>query len=82
VVLFSEILILGIDTDAIGTDSPGATAVLLIVFLGLRNQILRLTVRISAKETLGNPGDPRDNDAVIAGQDWVDEWQAARLLGL
>jgi hypothetical protein len=35
-----------------------------------------------ARETLGNPGDPRDNDAVIAGQDWVDEWQAARLLGL
>ena len=37
---------------------------------------------ISSKETLGNPVDPRDNGAVIAGQDWVDGWQAARLLGL
>ena len=34
------------------------------------------------KETLGNPGDPRDNGPVMAGRDRVDGWQAARLLGL
>jgi len=36
----------------------------------------------NAKEALESPSDPRDNGAVITGQDWIDGWQAARLLGL
>ena len=35
-----------------------------------------------SRETLGNPGEPGDNGAVIAGQGWGDGCQAARLLGL
>jgi hypothetical protein len=35
-----------------------------------------------AKETLENPANLRENWTVIAGQDWVDGWQAARLHGL
>jgi len=31
----------------------------------------------SAKETLENPGHPRDNSPVITGMDWVDGRQAA-----
>jgi hypothetical protein len=33
-------------------------------------------------EALEDPSDPRDNGAVITSQDWIDGWQAARLLGL
>ena len=42
----------------------------------------QLTNRPATRETLGNPGDPRDNGLVITGQDWIDGRQAARLLGL
>lgn len=31
----------------------------------------------TATEALENPSDPRDNGAVITGQDWIDGWQAA-----
>jgi len=34
------------------------------------------------RETLENQGHSRDNVPVIAGQDWVDGRQTARLLGL
>ena len=37
---------------------------------------------LPVKEALENLVHPRDNDSVIAGQYWVDGWQAARLLGL
>ena len=47
-VLAAEISILGIDIDAISANSLGVTAVLLLVFLGLRDQVLRLIVRIPA----------------------------------
>ena len=44
----AEVSILGIDIDAISADSLGLTAVLLLIFLGLRDQVLRLIVRIPA----------------------------------
>lgn len=44
----AEVAILGIDIDAISEDSLWVTAVLLLVFLGMRDQILRLIVRITA----------------------------------
>jgi len=36
----------------------------------------------TARETLDNLANPRDNGYVIVGNDWVDVWQAARHLGL
>ncbi len=44
----TDVSILGIDIDAVSTDSLGITAVLLPVFLGLRDQVLRLIVQIPA----------------------------------
>jgi hypothetical protein len=35
--------------------------------------------RILIRETLENPGHPRENAAVIAGADWVHGQQAARI---
>lgn len=46
VVPSAEVPILGVDIDAIGADSLGVTAMFLLVFLGLRNQVLTLIVRI------------------------------------
>jgi hypothetical protein len=34
------------------------------------------------RETLEDPASLRENEPVIAGQGWVDGWQATRLLGL
>jgi hypothetical protein len=42
----AEVSILGVDIDPICADSLGVTAVLLLVFLGLRDQILTLIARI------------------------------------
>ncbi len=36
----------------------------------------------SPRETLENPASLRENGVVIAGQDWVDGRQAARIHGL
>ncbi len=57
----TEVPILGIDVDAIGTDSLGVTAVLLLVFLGLWDQVLRLIVRI--------PTDPVQEGKSIPNRD-------------
>jgi hypothetical protein len=46
---FADVSILGIGIDEIGTGSPGATGVLLLVFLGLPNQILNLTRMIESQ---------------------------------
>ena len=40
VVPSEEVPILGVDIDAIGADSLGVTAMLLLVFLGLGDQVL------------------------------------------
>jgi hypothetical protein len=34
------------------------------------------------RETLGNPARLRENESVMAGQNWFDWWQAARLFRL
>ena len=60
-VLGAEVAILGIDIDAISADSLGVTAVLLLVFRGLRDQVLRLIVRI--------PADPVQESKTIAHRD-------------
>jgi magnesium-transporting ATPase (P-type) len=56
------------------------------IWLGIGSELLvyggLLFIPVVAKEALENPSDPRDNGAVITGQDWIDGWQAARLLGL
>jgi hypothetical protein len=47
------------------------------------NQIaVALAFANTPKETLENQRHSRDNGPVIAGQDWVDGRQTARLLGL
>ena len=61
IVLRAEVSVLGIDIDAISADSLGVTAVLLLVFLGLRDQVLRLIVRI--------PADPVQEGKAIAHRD-------------
>ena len=54
------------------------------VGLGVMNNIPDATTiaffRERLKETLENPGQLREHGSVIAGQDSVDGWQAARLL--
>ena len=44
----TEVSVLGVDVDAIGTDSLGVATVFLLVLFGLWNQILRLIERIPA----------------------------------
>ena len=34
------------------------------------------------RETLENPARLRENEPVIAGQDWINGWKAARFHGL
>lgn len=48
IILPAEVLFLGVDIDAVSADSLRVAAVLLIVFPGLRDQIFRFIVRISA----------------------------------
>ena len=63
VVPSAEVPILGVDIDAIGADSLGVTAMLLLVFLGLRDQVLRLIVRIPADPVQEGKAIPhRDTD--------------------
>ena len=59
VVPSAEVPILGVDIDAIGADSLGVTAMLLLVFLDLRDQVL--IVRI--------PADPVQEGKAIAYRD-------------
>jgi hypothetical protein len=59
----TEVSILDIDIDAIGANSLGVTAVFLLVFLGLRDQVLRLIVRIPADPVQEGKAIPhRDTD--------------------
>ena len=44
------------------------------------NKQSELVTSTQSKETLENPGQLREHGSVIAGQDSVDGWQAARLL--
>ena len=62
-VLRAEVSILGSDIDAVSADSLGVTAVFLLVFPGLRDQILRLIVRIPADPVQEGKAIPhRDTD--------------------
>ena len=57
----AEVSILGVDIDAISADTLGVAAVLLLVFLGLWNQVLRFIVRI--------PADPVQEGKAITHRD-------------
>ncbi len=57
----AEVSILGVDIDAIGADSLGIAAVLLLVLLGLWNQILRFIVRTPADSVQKSKAIPHGN---------------------
>ena len=57
----AEVSILGVDIDAISTDSFGITAVLSLIFLCLRDQVLRFIVWI--------PADPMQEGKAISHRD-------------
>ena len=68
------------DFHAVG-EALRAAVVLLVALPSLVHfwiTILHLVLD-GARETLENPLDLRDNSSVIAGQDWVNGRQAARL---
>jgi hypothetical protein len=92
-----ESLIIDIYLDSILSNSIGTTSVdivdkaliadstkeyVITVSSATIDEGATIKTSVTTKETLENPARLRENGAVITGQDWVDGWQAARLLGL
>ncbi len=61
IILATEDLIPGIDIDAVSADSLQGTAVLMLVFPVLRDQVLRLIVRIPANSVQEDKAIPLGN---------------------